>query len=133
MREQLEREIELELEAEKVVETNDFTWRAVIIGAHPIPKRIITRRVILIPRAGVLVGGLTCFSNMYFGLQAGWISLGSLQSALIGFAVLKAITSSSLLQRPNLISRAFGMGPFGPKENVPLLSIYLLINYVFIK
>lgn len=102
MREQLEREIELELKAEEIVETNDFTWRAVIIG--------------------VLVGGLTCFSNMYFGLQSGWISLGSLQSALIGFAVLKVVAASSLLQRPNLVSRALGMGPFGPKENVLLTS-----------
>lgn len=35
MREQLEREIELELKAEEIVETNDFTWRAVIIGTPP--------------------------------------------------------------------------------------------------
>jgi len=35
MREQLEREIELELKAEEIVETNDFTWRAVIIGTIP--------------------------------------------------------------------------------------------------
>ncbi len=71
------------------------------------------------------MGGLTCFSNMYFGLQSGWISLGSLQSALIGFAVLKVVAASSLFQRPNLVSRALGMGPFGPKENVRGLIAFI--------
>ncbi|CAO3638228.1 unnamed protein product [Cunninghamella echinulata] len=30
-----------------------------------------------------------CFSNMYFGLQTGWISMMSLQSSLLGFALFK--------------------------------------------
>ncbi|CAO3642557.1 unnamed protein product [Cunninghamella blakesleeana] len=30
-----------------------------------------------------------CFSNMYFGLQTGWISMMSLQSSLLGFAIFK--------------------------------------------
>eukprot|EP01132_Coremiostelium_polycephalum_P000385 gene385-486_t len=41
--------------------------------------------------AGVLVGGLMCFSNMYFGLQAGWVTMGSLQSTLLGFIFFKLI------------------------------------------
>ena len=28
---------------------------------------------------GLLVGSLLCFSNMYFGLQTGWVTMGSLQ------------------------------------------------------
>ncbi|KDQ59193.1 hypothetical protein JAAARDRAFT_33922 [Jaapia argillacea MUCL 33604] len=43
---------------------------------------------------GLLIGCLLCFTNLYFGLQTGWISMMSLQSALIGFLV------SKLLPRP---------------------------------
>lgn len=48
-----------------------FTWRSVI--------------------AGVLIGGLMCFSNMYFGLQTGWVTMGSLQSTILGFLVFRLI------------------------------------------
>jgi hypothetical protein len=34
--------------------------------------------------AGLLVGSVLCFSNMYFGLQTGWVTMGSLQSAILG-------------------------------------------------
>ncbi|KAI0325098.1 OPT oligopeptide transporter [Cubamyces sp. BRFM 1775] len=43
----------------------DFTARAVLLG--------------------LLIGCLLCFTNLYFGLQTGWISMMSLQSALIGY------------------------------------------------
>ncbi|KAJ7224344.1 OPT oligopeptide transporter protein-domain-containing protein [Mycena pura] len=43
---------------------------------------------------GLLIGCLLCFANLSFGLQTGWISMMSLQSALIGFLV------SRLLPRP---------------------------------
>ncbi|KAJ4477207.1 OPT oligopeptide transporter protein-domain-containing protein [Lentinula aciculospora] len=36
---------------------------------------------------GLLIGCLLCFTNLYFGLQTGFISMMSLQSALIGFLV----------------------------------------------
>ncbi|KAI0749949.1 oligopeptide transporter [Daedaleopsis nitida] len=52
----------------------DFTIRAVLLG--------------------LLIGCLLCFTNLYFGLQTGWISMMSLQSALIGFLL------SRLLRRP---------------------------------
>lgn len=38
---------------------------------------------------GLLIGCLLCFTNLYFGLQTGWISMMSLQSALIGFLLSK--------------------------------------------
>ncbi|KAL6065382.1 Succinate dehydrogenase iron-sulfur subunit [Balamuthia mandrillaris] len=58
---------------------------------------------------GLLVGGLMCFSNMYFGLQTGWVTMGSLQSTLIGFAIFK------------LLSRFLpSFRDFGPIENVIL-------------
>jgi OPT family oligopeptide transporter len=59
---------------------------------------------------GVLVGGLMCFSNMYFGLQTGWITAGSLQSTILGFGLFK-------LLRPCL------RRSFGPLENVALQTV----------
>ncbi|PVV04092.1 hypothetical protein BB560_001411 [Smittium megazygosporum] len=55
----------------KPVETKHFTWRAVFTG--------------------LFFGTLLCFSNMYFGLQTGWISMMSLQATLVGFALFKAL------------------------------------------
>lgn len=40
---------------------------------------------------GLLIGCLLCFTNLYFGLQTGWISMMSLQSALIGYLVSKIL------------------------------------------
>ncbi|OAD03576.1 hypothetical protein MUCCIDRAFT_37670, partial [Mucor lusitanicus CBS 277.49] len=56
---------------------------------------------------GLLIGTLMCFSNMYFGLQTGWISMMSLQSSLLGFAMFKPF-QHMLRQK------------FGPIENVVL-------------
>jgi OPT family oligopeptide transporter len=41
--------------------------------------------------AGVFIGGLMCFSNMYFGLQTGWVTMGSLQSTLLGFGLMRLL------------------------------------------
>ncbi|KAI0249806.1 oligopeptide transporter [Lactifluus subvellereus] len=46
------------------------------------------------PRAiilGLIIGCLLCFTNLYFGLQTGWISMMSLQSAIIGFLISKLL------------------------------------------
>ncbi|KAJ2629132.1 OPT super [Coemansia sp. RSA 1290] len=64
-----------------------FTWRAVVVG--------------------LLFGTILCFSNLWFGLQSGWISMMSLQASLVGFAVFKAL------------ERVLSV-PFGPAENVIL-------------
>ncbi|KAJ2706546.1 OPT super [Coemansia sp. IMI 203386] len=66
-----------------------FTWRAVVVG--------------------LLFGTILCFSNLWFGLQSGWISMMSLQSSLVGFAVFKALEHVLDI-------------PFGPAENVVLQS-----------
>jgi OPT family oligopeptide transporter len=58
---------------------------------------------------GLLVGSLMCFSNMYFGLQTGWISMMSLQASLLGFVIFKPFRH---------------LDPaFGPKENVYLQTV----------
>ena len=52
-------------------------------GQHLTPRAVIV---------GLLIGTLACFSNSYFGLQTGWISMMSLPLSLVGFAVFKAIS-----------------------------------------
>lgn len=63
----------------------------------------------LTPRAlaaGLAIGVLMCLTNMYFGLQTGWITMGSLQSAILGFGIFKAL-------------QGFGLGKqFSVAENV---------------
>jgi uncharacterized oligopeptide transporter (OPT) family protein len=54
---------------------------------------------VLTPRAlaaGLLVGSVLCFSNTFFGLQTGWVTMGSLQSAILG---APRVGSSVALQR----------------------------------
>ena len=41
--------------------------------------------------AGVGIGVLLCFSNTYFGLQSGWVTMGSLQSAILGAGFFRAL------------------------------------------
>ena len=42
--------------------------------------------------AGLLVGSLLCCSNTYFGLQTGWVTMGSLQVRLAVTLMLLYIT-----------------------------------------
>jgi OPT family oligopeptide transporter len=51
-----------------------------------------------------------CFSNMYFGLQTGWISSMSMPSSLIGFAFFKTLSKHLDL-------------PFTPVENVLVQTV----------
>ncbi|KAF8984201.1 hypothetical protein BGZ46_008611 [Entomortierella lignicola] len=67
-----------------------FTWRSIFVG--------------------IFIGILLCFTNMYFGLQTGWISMMSLQSSLLGFAAFKA-------------AKHYLKVPFGPAENIVLQSV----------
>lgn len=60
--------------------------------------------------AGLAVGTVICAANMYFGLQTGWVSIMSMPSSLMGFAVFK-------LLKPYL------RFPFSPVENVLVQSV----------
>jgi hypothetical protein len=62
---------------------------------------------------GLLLGCLLTFSNMYFGLQTGWVTMGSLQSALLGFGLCKL----------------FRVQPFGPQENVMLQTTVCFLSF----
>ncbi|KYR00052.1 hypothetical protein DLAC_03195 [Tieghemostelium lacteum] len=70
-------------------------------------KKQFTLRSIIM---GVLIGGLMCFSNMYFGLQSGWVTMASLQSTLLGFLFFKMIEKHLTV-------------PFNHFENVLLQTI----------
>lgn len=59
---------------------------------------------------GLLVGLVICFSNMYFGLQTGWISMMTMPASLMGFGIFKAL------------SRHLEF-PFSPVENVLVQSV----------
>lgn len=50
--------------------------RPVGLPATPgVPSPLTVRALV----AGILIGSLLCSSNMYFGLQTGWVTMGSLQ------------------------------------------------------
>ncbi|CDZ98057.1 Tetracycline resistance protein TetB/drug resistance transporter [Phaffia rhodozyma] len=49
---------------------------------------------------GLLVGSVVALSNLYFGLQTGWISMMSLQSALLGFGIFKILPSFLPFKKP---------------------------------
>ena len=76
--------------AKKMNEPQNFTVRGVLVG--------------------LAIGIVICFSNMYFGLQTGWISSMAMPSALIGFAFFKTVAKHLDL-------------PFSPVENVLVQSV----------
>ncbi|KAL3421054.1 OPT oligopeptide transporter [Phlyctema vagabunda] len=59
---------------------------------------------------GLGVGLIMCFSNMYFGLQTGWVSTMSMPSSLIGFAFFRTLSKHLDL-------------PFTPVENVLVQTV----------
>ncbi|ORY63967.1 OPT oligopeptide transporter protein-domain-containing protein [Pseudomassariella vexata] len=59
---------------------------------------------------GLLVGLVICFSNMYFGLQTGWVSMMTMPASLMGYGIFKGLA-------PHL------KFPFSPVENVLVQSV----------
>ena len=76
--------------AEQAEQPQNFTLRGVLVG--------------------LAIGVVICFSNMYFGLQTGWVSSMAMPSALIGFAYFKVVARTLKL-------------PFTPVENVLVQSV----------
>ncbi|KAI9765172.1 MAG: hypothetical protein M1840_007765 [Geoglossum simile] len=77
------------------------------LARHAPEGRCFTVRGIAV---GIGVGVIICFSNMYFGLQTGWISGMTMPSSLIGFAVFKTIARHLSY-------------PFTPVENVLVQTV----------
>ena len=59
------------------------------LAQHASEGQNFTLRGILV---GLTVGLIICFSNMYFGLQTGWVSSMSMPASLIGFAFFKTLS-----------------------------------------
>ncbi|KAI0025833.1 OPT superfamily oligopeptide transporter [Xylariomycetidae sp. FL0641] len=77
-------------------------------GARYLPEgRHFTVRGVL---AGLLVGLVICFSNMYFGLQTGWVSMMTMPASLLGFGIFKTLSRHLTF-------------PFSPVENVLVQSV----------
>jgi len=70
------------------------------------PENFTIRGVLV----GLVIGIVICFSNIYFGLQTGWISGMAMPSALLGFGFFRAISSKLTL-------------PFSPVENVLIQTV----------
>ncbi|KAI1325619.1 OPT superfamily oligopeptide transporter [Xylariaceae sp. FL0255] len=60
--------------------------------------------------AGLLIGLIICFSNMYFGLQTGWISMMTMPASLLGFGIFRTLSRHLKF-------------PFSPVENVFVQSV----------
>lgn len=69
--------------------------------------RSFTFRGVLV---GLLVGLVICFSNMYFGLQTGWVSTMTMPASLMGFGIFKAMSRHLKF-------------PFSPVENVLVQTV----------
>ena len=76
--------------AEQAEQGQNFTIRGVLVG--------------------LVIGVVICFSNMYFGLQTGWVSGMAMPAALIGFGFFKTV------------ARCIDY-PFTPVENVLVQTV----------
>ena len=76
--------------AERADQGQNFTLRGVLVG--------------------LAIGVIICFSNMYFGLQTGWVSGMAMPAALIGFGFFKSL------------ARCIDY-PFTPVENVLVQTV----------
>ncbi|TLD25669.1 putative oligopeptide transporter [Venturia nashicola] len=76
--------------AERANAPQNFTFRGVLVG--------------------LVIGVIINFSNMYFGLQTGWVSGMAMPSALLGFAYFRTVAN-------------YLNFPFSPVENVLVQSV----------
>lgn len=60
--------------------------------------------------AGLFVGLIIVFSNMYFGLQTGWVSMMTMPASLLGFGIFRTLSRHLKF-------------PFTPVENVLVQSV----------
>ncbi|KZT55061.1 OPT superfamily oligopeptide transporter, partial [Calocera cornea HHB12733] len=72
----------------------------------PIEQQFTFRAVFV----GTALGAVISASNVYLGLKTGWTFGASLFGSILGFAILKPLSTA--------LPSKFGGGYFGPKENV---------------
>ena len=94
---------------------------------------VVIRGKSFTPRAvlvGLAVGLVICFSNMYFGLQTGWVSSMTMPASLLGFGIFRVLLgspSSSSSRRNGLLGSWLSSGNdglgFEPVENVLVQTV----------
>ncbi|RDB26268.1 hypothetical protein Hypma_006613 [Hypsizygus marmoreus] len=67
---------------------NLFSWLRPRIGLASSSQPEFTITAVLL---GLAIGCLICFTNLSLGLQSGWISMMSIQSALIGYLISRIL------------------------------------------
>ncbi|KAH3687985.1 hypothetical protein WICPIJ_001047 [Wickerhamomyces pijperi] len=109
---------------------DDSDWRSIPWQLKPAIKQITPRAII----AGLLIGSVVLISNFQFGLQTGWVSMMSLPSALLSFAIFKNLSKSLSYQFTDVenvfiqsIAVATGTGPlaYGFVGVVPAIEKFL--------
>ena len=86
---------------------NEIQQAAKFLAERGSQDQNFTLRGVLV---GLVIGVIICFSNMYFGLQTGWVSGMAMPAALVGFAFFKSIAKHIKL-------------PFTPVENVLVQTV----------
>lgn len=89
-----------------IEDPHQIDTQSIPAGRTDEPQNFTLRGILV----GLAIGVVICFSNMYFGLQTGWVSGMAMPSALIGFAYFKTVAGYI----------AF---PFTPVENVLVQSV----------
>ncbi|KXS20618.1 OPT superfamily oligopeptide transporter [Gonapodya prolifera JEL478] len=93
----------------------------------------ISLRAILV---GLIIGSSLVFSNMYFGLQTGWVTMASLPSALLGYIILHrfssftpqenvlvqtvAVATGTMPLAAGFVGVIIAMGEVGPEDGGPV-------------
>lgn len=78
----------------------------ILVDRANAPQNFTFRGVLV----GLIIGVIINFSNMYFGLQTGWVSGMAMPSALLGFAYFRTVAK-------------YLNFPFSPVENVLVQSV----------
>ena len=70
--------------------------------------------------AGLLIGCLITFTNLYLGLQSGWVSVMTLQGSLLGYALFRIIPREVRIWRMRIPILEH---PLTPRENIVIQTI----------
>lgn len=108
-------------------------WRSIPWKEKPGIKQITPRAII----AGLFIGSIILISNFQFGLQTGWVSMMSLPSALLSFAIFKQFQKNLSFEFTDVenvfiqsIAVAVGTGPlaYGFVGVIPAIEKFLTIE-----
>ena len=103
----LSHEEQFPIDPNEIEETQQFTFRAVLVGC--ILGGVIAASKLVVKHS--LLRSLTnSFASLYLGLKTGWTFGASLFGSIFGYAILKPLSKA--------LPTNFGGGYFGPKENV---------------